>query len=597
MAEDKLTQLQDDLSKGRISQKAYEKLKANLMTAEATPAPQVKDETQQEHIAPQPLSVDSGSLHADLDEIAKLLLQGKDADDYIKAAREKQVDSWRDSANAGVAAGQFLFGKCNELGLGVAEDHAEAAKWYRKAAEQGLAMGQVYLGYCYYNGQGVPQDYAEAVNWYRKAAEQGQSDAQHELGVCYYNGEGVSQDRTEAAKWLRKAAEQGNALAQFKVGGCYENGQGVCQDYAEAVNWYRKAAEHGDAAAQFALGSSYDNGQGVSQDHAEAAQWYHKAAEQGDADAATCLGMCYSSGQGVVQDDAEAVKWYRKAADQNDALAQYLLARCYLAGQGICQDPSKGVKWLHKAAKQRHDEAQYYLGMCYLDGCGVRRNVARAVKWCRRAANHGNTDAQKYMDTLASDELLPEQMALLKRQGHGKRRFGIIGFALYGIAFPLVILCHERLPAVLVLITVVLGVLLEGVAALGTVLTALMVWSSYTDALQQRTVDSHEFLLRYRKYMNINGESRWAHLNYSANYIFCFTLYWGGWRIMGGLAFVFAICLHLGFGAIVSCLSKYFSTLTAEEIEALEAGEEPQAALNGSKAREEEQADMVEDRQ
>ena len=57
--------------------------------------------------------------------------------------------------------------------------------------------------------QCIAQDKAEAVKWYRKAAEQGDARAQCNLGVCYDNGEGIAQDKTEAVKWLQRASEQG----------------------------------------------------------------------------------------------------------------------------------------------------------------------------------------------------------------------------------------------------------------------------------------------------------------------------------------------------------------------------------------------------
>ena len=53
---------------------------------------------------------------------------------------------------------------------GVAQDHAEAAKWFRLAAEQGLAQAQFNLGVLYYGGEGVEQNRAEAAKWYRLAA-------------------------------------------------------------------------------------------------------------------------------------------------------------------------------------------------------------------------------------------------------------------------------------------------------------------------------------------------------------------------------------------------------------------------------------------
>ena len=53
------------------------------------------------------------------------------------------------------------------------QDYAEALPLCRPLAEQGDAKVQSNLGFMYQNGQGVAQDYAEAVKWYRKAADQG----------------------------------------------------------------------------------------------------------------------------------------------------------------------------------------------------------------------------------------------------------------------------------------------------------------------------------------------------------------------------------------------------------------------------------------
>ena len=102
----------------------------------------------------------------------------------------------------------------------------------------------------YHNGEGVAQDDAEAVRWWRLAAEQGNVSAQYKLGVAYDIGEGVAQDYAEAVRWYRLAAEQGNASAQYNLGVAYYFGEGVAQDYAEAVRWLRLAAEQGDARAQ-----------------------------------------------------------------------------------------------------------------------------------------------------------------------------------------------------------------------------------------------------------------------------------------------------------------------------------------------------------
>lgn len=48
-------------------------------------------------------------------------------------------------------------------------------------AESGDALAQGIIGYMYERGKGVAQDYAEAVKWYRKAAAQGNENAKNKL--------------------------------------------------------------------------------------------------------------------------------------------------------------------------------------------------------------------------------------------------------------------------------------------------------------------------------------------------------------------------------------------------------------------------------
>jgi uncharacterized protein len=227
----------------------------------------------------------------------------------------------RARAEKGDAAAQRELGLMYDRAQGVAQDYAEAVKWFRKAAEQGNAGAQLLLGLHCQNGDGMRQDHAEAVKWLRKAAEQGDAAAQYDLGVCYYRGQGVARDFAEAVKWYRKAAEQGDPMAQYNLGVCYSRGQGVAQDFAEVVKWYRKAAEQDELAAQYNLGVCYHDGQGVVLDYAEAAKWFRKAAEQGDVAAQYDLGLMYSEGHGVPQNNIEAYKWYSLAAEQNETNA------------------------------------------------------------------------------------------------------------------------------------------------------------------------------------------------------------------------------------------------------------------------------------
>jgi uncharacterized protein len=87
------------------------------------------------------------------------------------------------AAKQGDAYAQFNLALMFNSGIGVPENYAEAAKWYRKAADQGLDNAQFNLGLLYKFGNGVPENDAEAVKWFRKAADQGRADAPTNLDI------------------------------------------------------------------------------------------------------------------------------------------------------------------------------------------------------------------------------------------------------------------------------------------------------------------------------------------------------------------------------------------------------------------------------
>lgn len=58
------------------------------------------------------------------------------------------------------------------------QDHAEAARWYRKAAYQGYAPAQFQIGVAYYLGRGVVQNYVKAHMWMNLAAARANGDDQ-----------------------------------------------------------------------------------------------------------------------------------------------------------------------------------------------------------------------------------------------------------------------------------------------------------------------------------------------------------------------------------------------------------------------------------
>ena len=151
---------------------------------------------------------------------------------------------WRKAAQQGDGYAKLAL---EPLKLAQASQDFEAVK---RAAEQGNATAQNNLAKMYARGFGVAQDDAEAIKWFRKAARQGMADAQGNLGLMYADGQGVKPSDAEAVKWLRKAATQGDANAQFNLGWMLAHGQGVARNKAEAMKWYRKAAGQGHQLAQ-----------------------------------------------------------------------------------------------------------------------------------------------------------------------------------------------------------------------------------------------------------------------------------------------------------------------------------------------------------
>jgi TPR repeat protein len=61
------------------------------------------------------------------------------------------------------------------------------------------------------NGQAVAQNYAEALKWYRLAASQGMTSAQNSLGVMYALGQGTPKNPARAYLWFNVSVLSGNS--------------------------------------------------------------------------------------------------------------------------------------------------------------------------------------------------------------------------------------------------------------------------------------------------------------------------------------------------------------------------------------------------
>ena len=123
------------------------------------------------------------------------------------------LQEWSTKAQTGDAEAMNNIGILYNKGLGVEQDEAMAASWYRRAAEIGFANAQFNLANLYYSGNGVERDLKQSAGWYHEAAKRGHLGAQYFLGLMYEDGEGVPRQcrrpirsRPHAGGWRRSAS-------------------------------------------------------------------------------------------------------------------------------------------------------------------------------------------------------------------------------------------------------------------------------------------------------------------------------------------------------------------------------------------------------
>ena len=145
------------------------------------------------------------------------------AEDPVEAVKWARL-----AAEQGHVFGQISVALGYLSGSGGVQDSAEGAKWFSLAAEHDVLAElmqeielttepaefvlQYVLGAMYDFGLGVREDDAEAARWYRLAAEQGYASAQYKLGYLYVNSDGIERDLVQAYMWFRIVDSSGEEL-------------------------------------------------------------------------------------------------------------------------------------------------------------------------------------------------------------------------------------------------------------------------------------------------------------------------------------------------------------------------------------------------
>lgn len=195
-------------------------------------------------------------------------------------------------------------------------------------------------------GIGVEEDKAKAARLYQQAMEAGDKRAKHNLAMMFVNRECESGTPEMGIQMLRCLAEEGDANALYCLGGCYFEGKGVGQDMEKGVELYKLASERGCAPATYAIGAYYSNQLG---DAEKGLEYIKKSAEEGFAMANCLLSDVYERGVGVEKDMEKSFAYLKRAAELGDAVSQFKYGYLLLYGQ---HEFTEGVGWLRKAAAQ-----------------------------------------------------------------------------------------------------------------------------------------------------------------------------------------------------------------------------------------------------
>jgi len=162
-----------------------------------------------------------------------------------------------------------------------AADYRAAAKIFMELAKSGHVNAQYQIAVMFDSGIGVEEDHAQAAIWYQKAATKGHNEAQYNLAIAYATGEGIHSNMRKAIYWMKKSALRGNINSQYNLGLIYILGNGVAVNFEEGMQWWKLAAKNGDSMAQYNIGMMYLEGKGVKSDVCEASRWWKMSAENG----------------------------------------------------------------------------------------------------------------------------------------------------------------------------------------------------------------------------------------------------------------------------------------------------------------------------
>jgi len=209
----------------------------------------------------------------------------------VEKNEQEAVQWYRKAAHQGYAVAMFNLGTAYYNGDGVASSLFMAYDWFlmaqangypqatdavrRTGAEIGAKASEdalIDVGKMYETGTDLAQNYAEAAKWYRRSAERKNPEGMVRLADMLIV-QGGQQNYSEALHLCLSASKE-SVIGEYCVGYLYQSGLGVEQNLEEARKRFGQCAESGLSRGMMALARMEDKGQGGQVDRADAYYWY-----------------------------------------------------------------------------------------------------------------------------------------------------------------------------------------------------------------------------------------------------------------------------------------------------------------------------------
>jgi len=273
-------------------------------------------------------------------------------------------------------------------GLGVAENHELAEKYYKKAIEQGQdtrAMNE--LGVLFLDDDTLIQNFPKAMQLFTDAAKQGNSSSRYNLGLAYYYGfAGVAGNQERGLDLIGTSANQGNLKAQsFIINWMARDGRVDIKTNPVLRQRVQAWADKGKIS-YWDISTRSTNYEKL-WDRFFSTNLKDRSAMLSDILAVESgCDECTAVNQNTIARKLNEIQTWRIGAADGDRNDQYNLGVAYLTGDGVPLNLEEGARLIIKSAEAGYVPSQYALGKIYLEGRGIQKNNGMAYAWFNIAA-------------------------------------------------------------------------------------------------------------------------------------------------------------------------------------------------------------------